>query len=366
MENDLNSPARLNTKDFPTIFENFDSFIDVEKSKLQQSMKKFDFKESTEKFNDISETFINDVKNFPVIINTDESMDYFITSNILKPFKNYLIQKKFENTLKLKNCQKLVLNLFWLIFVLKYPFSIMNNSNIINQLRKKIKKNYFKMLNLIKSPKEEILNTIIFTFGYICHTLFYIHFPKNRCLFRLRFILDCYHIVIFELNGFYISDYYLQNSFEKIFNSKFLDYQKQNKEKKEKEKPIDNSLEFRNKDSKYFYMKLHKAIFPKTNSEKTNKNKTYLNYSINYEELYQPEKFIGNKIKVNSKNREFSELEVNNMMRNIDKKRNEFEEIYYLTNVKIQKKLKNNNILIHENNNTENITEENILKYFYL
>ena len=59
--------------------------------------------------------------------------------------------------------------------------------------------------------------------------LFYILFPRNQSQFKIRFILDVYHIAIFELNGIYISDYYLQNNFERIFTSKFLDYEQQQK-----------------------------------------------------------------------------------------------------------------------------------------
>lgn len=57
-------------------------------------------------------------------------------------------------------------------------------------------------------------------------------FPKNQSYFKIRFILDVYHIALFELNGVYVSDYYLQNNFEKIFTSKFLEYENQQRKNK--------------------------------------------------------------------------------------------------------------------------------------
>ena len=55
--------------------------------------------------------------------------------------------------------------------------------------------------------------------------IFFLIFPINRQFFDIRFIFDVYHIVIFHINGLFISDYYLQTQFERIFTGKFLDYE---------------------------------------------------------------------------------------------------------------------------------------------
>lgn len=52
----------------------------------------------------------------------------------------------------------------------------------------------------------------------------------------MRFILDCYHITIHELNGIFVSDFYIQNSIERIFGNKFFHYEKRAFRKKKIEK----------------------------------------------------------------------------------------------------------------------------------
>ena len=47
----------------------------------------------------------------------------------------------------------------------------------------------------------------------------------------LRFVFDCYHIIIFCLNGIYVSDSFVRLQIEKIFSSKFMDYEREKKEK---------------------------------------------------------------------------------------------------------------------------------------
>lgn len=94
-----------------------------------------------------------------------------------------------------------------------------------SRLVKSINKKY--SLIFVKSPKnnDDFINSIIFSIGYLIHMLFFQIFPLDRPLFTIRFILDVYHIIIFQLHGLFISDYYLQNQFEKVFTSKFMDYE---------------------------------------------------------------------------------------------------------------------------------------------
>lgn len=57
------------------------------------------------------------------------------------------------------------------------------------------------------------------------HYLFYKYFAKHRFYFDLRFIIDCYHILVFEFNGVYVSDFYIKFNLERIFTNRFLCYE---------------------------------------------------------------------------------------------------------------------------------------------
>ena len=60
--------------------------------------------------------------------------------------------------------------------------------------------------------------------GYWIQIAFYQNFPNNRKEFNERFMIDCYHIIHFELSGFIINDAYIYACISRYFNSKFLFY----------------------------------------------------------------------------------------------------------------------------------------------
>jgi hypothetical protein len=69
----------------------------------------------------------------------------------------------------------------------------------------------------------------------------------------LRFILDCYHILIFEINGIYVSDFYIRHNIDRIFNNRFLHYQNKNKPKNNLNKKIDKKQLLHSVDIKDFF-----------------------------------------------------------------------------------------------------------------
>lgn len=74
-----------------------------------------------------------------------------------------------------------------------------------------MEKYYAKMFTEIPSPKDDVINYSIFILGYIINYLFYKYFIKHREEFNLRFIFDCYHMLIFEFNGIYVTDHYIKH-----------------------------------------------------------------------------------------------------------------------------------------------------------
>ena len=125
--------------------------------------------------------------------------------------------------------------------------------DILGILRQQLSQKYTELFSLIhgnmgkkqinSNSSLDLINLLIFSISYMIHMAFYKHFKQDRQYFRLRFILDCYHITIFELNGIYISDYYLQLQFEKIFTNKFLDYENEDKDDHANQKQMEKKHE---------------------------------------------------------------------------------------------------------------------------
>ena len=77
-------------------------------------------------------------------------------------------------------------------------------------------------------PKDELVSYVAFTVAYLVHFCFYKYFPPQREYFDFRFVLNCYHTIIFEFNGLFVSDFYVKMMIEKFFTHHFLDYEKKN------------------------------------------------------------------------------------------------------------------------------------------
>ena len=114
-----------------------------------------------------------------------------------------------------------------LVFLAKFP--VENPEVDFEGLKEKLGKNINHKYSeiFVRSPKSnnDLLNAVTFSIGYLVHMIYFQTFPLDRAIFNMRFIFDVYHIIIFHFNGIFVSDYYLQTQFERIFTSKFLDYE---------------------------------------------------------------------------------------------------------------------------------------------
>lgn len=177
------------------------------------------------------------------ILNVSLEFSWFLDSGVLVHNKNYkkedisLIKKLiFKNKIS-KNLFKLI---FWITHYIKFE---PENENMIKTLRKKIGEIYPEFVKLTNKLEEELKTVIFFIFGYLVHSLHYRIYNEFRHLFDIRFILDTYHIIIFELTGVLVSDFYVHSHIEKIFEDRFFFYKQEGALKLTKIDPQDG-LEF--------------------------------------------------------------------------------------------------------------------------
>jgi DNA-binding XRE family transcriptional regulator len=146
----------------------------------------------------------------------------------MKKLGNKIEREKYNELIKDDICINLIRVLFEIVYILKF----IDQQNILleNDTQDLLSNNrielaqYYTML-LTKTANSSITNHIIFTIGYIIHIGYFKAFLNDRNQFKIRFVLDCYHILIFEINGIYVSDYYLQVMIEKIFTKNFFIYE---------------------------------------------------------------------------------------------------------------------------------------------
>ena len=101
--------------------------------------------------------------------------------------------------------------------------------NTINELRRNIGFIYSQVFGSVNESrfgsKEEILTLLQFVYAYLIHAYHYKLFVKNRKQLTSRFILDCYHIVIYIMTGVFVTDYFIHDHIDKIFRTNFFQFQ---------------------------------------------------------------------------------------------------------------------------------------------
>lgn len=119
------------------------------------------------------------------------------------------MKKAKQETLWKKHINKEVLArlfecAFSLVFMLKYE---PGEKGRLGKVRGQLASDYSRLFGQVMDG--QVMDQLVFCLAYLTHMTFYQHFPQDRPHFDLRFILDCYHIVLAEVNGVLISDYYV-------------------------------------------------------------------------------------------------------------------------------------------------------------
>lgn len=90
--------------------------------------------------------------------------------------------------------------------------------------RNLVHKYYNQIFIRLPQPKLQLINIVLYCVIYVIHMVYYKMFKKERSLFNVRFIFDCYITVQYEINGILLSDKAIQNNIENIFTHRFLHF----------------------------------------------------------------------------------------------------------------------------------------------
>lgn len=181
---------------------------------------------------DLNNIKLENGKDFPIDLDVAAEFQNILAAGILhNPDNVQLYDQICEIIFGSDRTFKLTKTLFWIVFCIKYQ---PKSQDVLQELRTRVSKLYSKHFASLPAPKDKIANYLIFLMAYCAQITFYNVFPNNRNKLTMRFILDIYHVVIFELHGLYVSDSYIQSSIEKIIGTKFFFYEQQHTKKKKK------------------------------------------------------------------------------------------------------------------------------------
>lgn len=206
---------------------------------LQTEIKEEKIQRETEKTQLVSNNPLHPPKG---TLNIDKELSWFLGSGVLLPNK-YISPEDHNIIIKIlqkKNSKELFKKIFWLVHYIKFQ---PENQDLILSLRKNVAQVYPKYVKETEVFEEELKNALLFVFGYLVHSLHFRIYSDYREKFDIRFILDSYHIIVFELTGVLVSDYYVHSQVEKIFEDRFFFYKQEGALKLTKIDPYEG-LEF--------------------------------------------------------------------------------------------------------------------------
>lgn len=177
--------------------------------------------------------------------NPEEAIKMFLDNDLQKHCSYYdakVIMKLYNliQNPKISETQEL---LFWLVYLIK--FEPEKKLETINDLRRNVGFLYSKMFGEIdenQECKEEILTLLQFVYGYQIHAFHYKLFPNDRKLFSIRFVQDCYHIVIYVMTGVLVTDYFIHDFLDKQFKDNFFQYQTDSGQLKQEQNAQEDSV----------------------------------------------------------------------------------------------------------------------------
>ena len=129
-----------------------------------------------------------------------------------------------------KRLAKIAEIMFWIVFGKNFR---PHDKLFLENCRKLLSKHYSKFFFTppVKNMSNDLEECMVVMISYAIHYAFFYRFQSSINRFTQRFILDCYHFTIFELNGFKVADEYVKTMIEKyIGRGKFLFYYKEREE----------------------------------------------------------------------------------------------------------------------------------------
>jgi hypothetical protein len=149
-------------------------------------------------------------------------LEYLISSIKLLKIPSYK-KAQLITIVQNRDIQKTYVSLFWLVFCKK----LRNDSTRVVQqyLSEKLTKKYVKLtLNKLQTKSNDVYDFLPLILSYGVHHQMWDIFAGSRKIFNIRFVYDCYQIVLLELLGTPVTDLFVKNYTEKAFGSNFLKY----------------------------------------------------------------------------------------------------------------------------------------------
>lgn len=157
------------------------------------------------------------LESLPTLFKAKPMVEKFLQDPPLRQKSKLKFWPHLESVMGTETFSETVYYSFWLIFTVAFkPHLEVTTERLISKLRE-----VSKVLNIkfLKSKyKEELQRYYEFVTAYIVHlVMFHVFKQDEDKVTHPRFILNCYHIVLFQTRGILLSDYFIQNQLETIF-----------------------------------------------------------------------------------------------------------------------------------------------------
>ncbi|EAS05633.2 hypothetical protein TTHERM_00713260 (macronuclear) [Tetrahymena thermophila SB210] len=94
-------------------------------------------------------------------------------------------------------------------------------------IKQKMAKKYLKTFTRLPKPKDQLIHYLLFTDIYLANMLCFKIFKSEKEKFNICFLFNSIHLIVYETTGMFVSESYIHTSIDRLFTSKFMEYERE-------------------------------------------------------------------------------------------------------------------------------------------
>ncbi|KAL4483012.1 hypothetical protein ABPG74_019038 [Tetrahymena malaccensis] len=170
----------------------------------------------------------------PFKIDFLKEIQKLVEQNVIIKISIRSLQEKLQRSLLSVENEQLSRYIFYYLVSLQLPqifeLSLQSSqelTDIKDQIKQKMAKKYLKTFTRLPKPKDQLIHYLLFTDIYLANMLSFKIFKSEKEKFNICFLFNSIHIIVYETTGMFVSESYIHTSIDRLFTSKFMEYERE-------------------------------------------------------------------------------------------------------------------------------------------
>ncbi|KAL4512573.1 hypothetical protein ABPG72_020410 [Tetrahymena utriculariae] len=157
-----------------------------------------------------------------------------VEQNVIIKISIRSMQEKLQTSLLSVENEQLSRYIFYYLVSFQLPQIFELPAEILQELtdtkdyiKHKMAKKYLKAFTRLPKPKDQLIHYLLFTDMYLANMLCFKIFKSEKEKFNICFLFNSIHLIVYETTGMFVSESYIHTSIDRLFTSKFMEYERE-------------------------------------------------------------------------------------------------------------------------------------------